>query len=88
MREAELLSALAKAKPGLQIFMRTQGMTTVSLCCPPFVVGVGPTLFDAARDCAMWLLDVAKTHPEYREQLPDVFKALEDYDNHSAMLQL
>lgn len=80
MCESELLAALAKAKPGLQIFVRTHGMVSVSLCCPPFVVGCGPTLFDAALDCARWLLDVTHTHPEYREQLPDVFAALDKFN--------
>jgi hypothetical protein len=88
MREAELLNALAKAKPGVQIFIRTTGMVTVGLCYAPYVVGVGPTLFLAARDCALWLLDVAKTNPDYREQLPEVFAALEAYDNHLEALQV
>jgi len=88
MREVELLNALSKAKPGLQIFVRTNGMTTIKMCCAPYVVGVGPTLFLAARDCALWLLDVVKTHPEYREQLPEVFAALEAYDHHSEALQV
>lgn len=77
---SKLLAALAKARPGLQIFVRSHGMVSVGLCCPPFVVGVGPSLFDAARDCARWLLDVTQTHPEYREQLPEVFAALDKFD--------
>lgn len=77
MPEEELLNALSKAKPGIQIFIRTKGMVTVGLCYAPYVVGVGPTLFDAALDCARWLLDVATTNPDYRERLPEVFAALE-----------
>lgn len=77
MREAELLIALSKAKPGIQVFIRTNGTVTVGLVRAPYVVGVGLSLFAAALDCARWLLDVAKTNPDYRERLPEVFAALE-----------
>ena len=79
MREA-LLKVLAKAKPGIQINMYTNGVCTVETLYYPHVKGVGKSLGAAAQDCACWLLDVIKDYPSYREPLKEVLEAFDMYD--------
>jgi hypothetical protein len=88
MREAELLNALAQAQGGIRVDIRANGHYMVSTCYKPSVKGVGKNLMNAARDCAIWLLDIVKDHPEYKESIPNVLAALDAYDNHSRMLSI
>jgi hypothetical protein len=88
MREAELLNALAQAEPGIHVDIRPNGVCMVATYYEPRVKGIGKTLMNAALDCAHWLLDVVKDHPEYKDLIPDVLIALANYDKHSDRLSL
>jgi hypothetical protein len=88
MREIELLNALALKKPGIEIRVCQGYKVSVRTHYDPKVVGIGDTLFQAAVDCARWILDVLKDHPELKETIPEVLAAFEAYDEHSQCLQV
>lgn len=88
MREAELLNALAQAPGGIHVDVRSSGRCMVATYYDPCVKGIGKNLMDASLDCAHWLLDVVKDHPEYKDSIPDVLVALANYDKHSDRLSL
>lgn len=88
VKTQELLSSLARKRPGIEMHMCKNHMATVKTLYDPFVVGVGPTLFSAALDCARWLEDVAKDNPRYREILEDVFACLKAFDTHGDLFRI
>ncbi len=88
MREIELLTALAKSKPGIEIRMCEGHKVSVRMHGEPLICGIGTTLMEAAIDCARWVFDVLGDRPELAEKIPEVLAALRDYDAHSQALQL
>ena len=87
-REIKLLDALALHKPGIEIRMCKGHKVSVHTHYDPSVVGIGDNLFQAAFDCARWILDVVGDHPELKDEIPEVLAALAAYDEHSEALRV
>lgn len=87
MREAELLCALAQAGRGVQVNI-TKTYVSVTTLYAPSARGTGKTLMEAALNCAHDLSATLNKIPLCRELIPEVIKALEDYDQHSEGLQI
>jgi hypothetical protein len=81
MRSAELLNALSQHREGITIHMCKGHKVRVETRYSPIVIGIGDTLFTAALDCANWIYDVLKDYPECEKDIPDVMKALRNYEN-------
>ena len=74
----EALKVLAKVKPGVEIRMCDKHMTTVKLHYAPWVVGVGPTLSLAIRDCFNYLLEIVEENPVKYVHLTPILKELSE----------
>lgn len=80
MRITELLNALARHDPGIEVYLDSKWATVTTLY-KPSLRGLGKTLFEAA-------FEVAQQMTYYPDCPPDVKAALDAYDDHSNFLSL